>query len=92
MSPYYRRPLYVADVEKLASAPFQEPGLKDVEVQKSYYFVDTGIIAGNVALFAASRGLSAWFHNCDRTGLKDVLGLGVDRRALFGQTVGYPSS
>ena len=67
-----------------------EPGLHDPEVQKSYYYVDTGLIAGNVYLLAASRGLAAWFHNCDRAALSERLGLGDDQRPLFGQTVGYP--
>ena len=39
---------YVADIAKYKEAPFQEPGLKDPEVQKSYYFTATGLIAGNV--------------------------------------------
>ena len=51
--------IYVADVDKLIHTQgYQEPGLQDPEVQKSYYFVDTGLIAGNVYLFAASRGLA----------------------------------
>ena len=54
---------------------FEEPGLHDPEVQKSYYFVDTGIIAGNVYLFAASQGLACWFHNCDRGALARKLKL-----------------
>jgi nitroreductase len=58
-------------------------------VQKSYYYVDTGLIAGNVYLFAASRGLAAWFHNCDRAALSEKLGLSDSQRPLFGQTVGY---
>jgi hypothetical protein len=68
---------------------FQEPGLHDPEVQKSYYYVDTGLIAGNVYLFAASQGLAAWFHNCDRVDLAKRLGLRADQRVLFGQSVGY---
>ncbi len=56
-------------------AGFDEPGLHDPEVQKSYYYVDAGLIAGNVYLFAASRGLAAWFHNCDRPALSTRLGL-----------------
>ena len=43
-----------------------DPHIGDPEVQKSYYYVDTGLMAQNVALFAASQGLAAWFHNCDR--------------------------
>jgi nitroreductase len=83
--------LYVVDIEKLIhTSGFQEPGLKDIEVQKSYYYVDTGLIAGNVYLFAASQGLAAWFHNCDRAGLARKLGLRREQRVLFGQSIGYP--
>jgi nitroreductase len=35
-------------------------------VQRSYYFVDTGLIAANVYLFASSIGLGAWFRSCPR--------------------------
>jgi len=52
--------------------------------------VDTGLIAGNVYLFAASQGLAAWFHNCDRDRLSRKLKLRPEQRVLFGQTVGYP--
>jgi len=83
------RLIYAVDLERLASAPFQEPGLKDPETQKAYYFVDTGLIAGNVYLFAASRGLAAWFHNCDKEALGRKLGLRKGQRILFAQTVGY---
>lgn len=40
-------------------------------------------------LFAASRGLGSWFHNCDRPALSAKLGLSDSQRPLFGQTVGY---
>jgi len=46
-------------------------------------------MAANVYLFAASVGLAAWFHNCDRTALSTKLGLRGDQRVLFGQTVGH---
>ena len=84
------RLIFVVDIGKFSTAGFQEPGLWDVETQKSYYYVDTGLIAANVYLFAASQGLTAWFHNCDRAGLAAKLRLGKNQRALFGQTVGYP--
>jgi SagB-type dehydrogenase family enzyme len=85
------RLIYVADIDKLANtAGFQEPGLRDPDVQRSYYYVDTGLIAANVYLFAASIGLAAWFHNCDKSGLSAKLRLRDDQRVLFGQTVGYP--
>jgi hypothetical protein len=56
---------YVADVSRFWQGAGQpDPHIGDPEVQKSYYYVDTGLIAQNVALFAASQGLAAWFHNC----------------------------
>jgi nitroreductase len=85
------RLIYVVDIHKLThTAGFQEPGLQDPEVQKSYYYVDTGLIAGNVYLFAAAHGIAAWFHNCDKPALATALQLRPEQRVLFGQTVGYP--
>jgi len=87
------RLIYVADIGKLDhTSGFEEPGLHDPEVQKSYFFVDAGLIAGNVYLFAAAYGLAAWFHNCNRPALSAKLGLSENERPLFGQTVGYPAS
>lgn len=84
------RLIYVADIDKLIhSQGYQEPGLLNTEIQKSYFYVDTGLIASNVYLFAASTGLVAWFHNCDKSGLEEKLNLRVDQHVLFGQTVGY---
>jgi nitroreductase len=83
------RLIYVADVDRFAEAGFQEPGLRDPETQKAYYFVDAGLAAGNVYLAAAALGLGAWFHNCDKPGLSKLLGLGSGQRPLFGQTIGY---
>ncbi len=83
--------IYVVDIAKYAKARLQEPGLKDPEVQKMYYNVATGLIAGNVFLFAASQGLAAWFHNCNRTALATELKLRPEQRVLFAQTVGYPA-
>lgn len=83
--------IYVVDVRRLShTSGFREPGLLDPEVQKSYYFVDVGLIAGNVYLFAAAHGLAAWFHNCDKAGLAKSLGLRPDQKALFAQSVGFP--
>ncbi|MGD0565851.1 MAG: nitroreductase family protein [Candidatus Goldiibacteriota bacterium] len=84
------RLVYIADIDKFSQAGFQEPGLHDREIQKAYYYVDTGIIAGNVYLYAASQGLAAWFHNCDRIGIASKLNLRPGQRVLFGQTIGYP--
>jgi len=83
--------IYIADVKKLShTSGFQEPGLQDPEIQKSYYYVDTGLIAGNVYLFAASRGLASWFHNCNKPALTTILKLHAGQRVLFSQTIGYP--
>jgi len=83
------RLVYVVDIERFQHAGFPEPGLYDPEVQKSYYYVDTGLAAQNVYLTAASLGLGAWFHNCDKEAVAQALGLGPDVRPLFGQTIGY---
>ena len=82
---------YVVDLAKYAKAPFQEPGLKDTDVQKSYYYVATGLIAANVYLFAASQGLAAHFHNCDKQNTPGEFKLRPEQRVLFAQTVGYPA-
>jgi hypothetical protein len=83
--------IFIADTDKLINtAGYKEPGLLDPEIQKSYYFVDTGIIASNIYMYAASIGLSAWFHNCNRSALGKILNLRSDQKILFGQTVGYP--
>jgi hypothetical protein len=81
--------IYVVDMDKFKSAGFQEPGLYDQEIQKSYYFVDTGLIAQNVYLAAASLGLVSWFHNCNKAEITKVLSLKPAQRALFGQTIGF---
>jgi Nitroreductase family len=83
--------IFVADVAKFSRARLQEPGLRDTEIQKSYYNVATGLIAGNVYLFAASQGLAAWFHNCNKTALAAELKLRPEQRVLYAQTVGYPA-
>jgi hypothetical protein len=83
------RLIYVVDIGRFKKAGFQEPGLYDPEIQKSYYFVDTGLIAQNVYLAAISLGLTAWFHNCNKADLVKELGLKPYQHALFGQTIGY---
>jgi nitroreductase len=84
------RLIYVVDLDKFKTAGFPEPGLYDAEIQKSYYFVDTGLIAQNVYLACASLGLAAWFHNCNKPALAEKLSLPPHQPALFGQTIGYP--
>ena len=83
------RLIYVVDVDKFKGAGFPEPGLYDPEIQKSYYFVDTGLIAQNVYLAAASSGLTSWFHNCNKVKIAKLLSLKPHQRALFGHTIGY---
>jgi nitroreductase len=84
--------IYVVDLHRLThTAGFDEPGLHDPEIQKSYYFVDTGIMAGNVYLFAAAHGLAAWFHNCQKQALAERLALRPQQKVLFAQSVGWPA-
>jgi nitroreductase len=85
--------IYVADLDRFThTAGFDEPGLHDPETQKAYYYVDTGLIAGNVYLFAAAYGLATWFHNCDKTSLTESLKLKAEQRVLFAQSVGRPTA
>ncbi len=86
------RLIFTADVTKYATAGFMEPGLKDPEIQKSYYFAAAGLMAGNASLMAAALGLAAWFHNCDRRGFASKLGLPDTERPLFGLTVGHAAT
>jgi hypothetical protein len=83
--------IYVVDIAKYSKSRLQEPGLKDTDIQKSYYNVATGLIAGNVYLFAASQGLAAWFHNCNKPALAAELTLRPTQRVLYAQTVGLPA-
>jgi nitroreductase len=83
------RLIYIVDIDKFKHAGYQEPGLYDAEIQKSYYFVDTGLIAQNVYLAASSLGLASWFHNCNKAELAKALKLKQHQRPLFGQTIGY---
>ena len=83
--------VFVADIAKYGKSKFQEPGMRDPEIQKSYYNVATGLIAGNVYVFAASQGLAAWFHNCNKQALAAELKLSPQQHVLYGQTVGMPA-
>jgi len=83
--------LYVVDLSRYDLGPDQpDPSIGDTEVQKSYYYTDTGFIAQNVYLFTASQGLATWFHNCYREKIAMELNLHPNQRILFAQTVGYP--
>jgi len=82
---------YVADLTRYDQGPDQpDRAIGDPEVQKSYYYTDTGFIAQNVYLYAASMGLAAWFHNCDRENTVAEFRLHPKQKVLFAQTVGYP--
>ena len=81
---------YVADLTRYDLGPNQpDRAIGDPEVQKSYYYTDTGFIAQNVYLFAASMGLAAWFHNCDKQNTIGEFKLRAQQKVLFAQTVGY---
>jgi hypothetical protein len=83
---------YVVDLARYDTGPGQpDRRIGDPEVQKSYYYTDTGLIAGNVYLFAASQGLAAWFHNCNKEAAAKEFKLRTEQRVLFAQTVGYPA-
>lgn len=83
---------YVVDLARYSLGPGQpDRRIGDPEIQKSYYYTATGLIAGNVYLFAASQGLAAWFHNCDKENTAREFKLRPEQRVLFAQTVGYPA-
>ena len=83
---------YVVDLSRYDLGPGQpDRSIGDPEVQKSYYYTDTGFIAQNVYLFAASQGLAAWFHNCDKENTAKEFKLSSQQRVLFAQSVGYPA-
>ncbi len=83
---------YVVDLSRYDTGPSQpDRRIGEPEVQKSYYYTDTGLIAGNVYLFAASQGLAAWFHNCNRDAAAKDFKLRSGQQVLFAQTVGYPA-
>ena len=81
---------YIADLLRYDLGPDQpDRRIGDPEIQKSYYYTDTGFIAQNVHLFAASQGLATWFHNCDKESVIAEFNLRPNQRILFAQTVGY---
>jgi nitroreductase len=83
---------YVVNLTRYDLGPGQpDRSIGDPEIQKSYYYADTGFIAQNVYLFAASQGLAAWFHNCDKETTVQEFKLRPQQRVLFAQSVGYPA-
>jgi nitroreductase len=82
---------YIADLSRYDLGPSQpDRAIGDPEVQKSYYYTDTGFIAQNIYLYAASFGLAAWFHNCDKKNTINEFNLKPNQRVLFAQSIGYP--
>ncbi len=80
---------YVVDLTRFWTGPGQpDPHISDPEVQKSYYYLDTGLIAQNVYLFAAAHALVSWLHNCHAEAAAKVFGLGPKQKVLFAQSVG----
>ncbi|MBK5113909.1 MAG: nitroreductase family protein [Candidatus Heimdallarchaeota archaeon] len=83
--------IYIADLSRYDLGPNQpDPHIGETEIQKSYYYTDTGFIAQNVYLFAASEGLAAWFHNCDKIRISKELKLRPEQIILFAHTIGFP--
>lgn len=83
---------FVADLTRYDTGPGQpDRNIGNPEVQKGYYYVATGLIAANISLFAASQGLAAWFHNCNRDAATRDFKLRPTQRLLYAQTVGYPA-
>jgi hypothetical protein len=82
---------YIVDLSRYDLGPSQpDKSIGDPEIQKSYYYTDTGFIAQNIYLYAASFGLAAWFHNCDKENIIKEFRLKPTQKVLFAQTVGYP--
>ncbi len=82
---------YVVDLTRYVLEGNPDRRINEPEIQKSYYYCATGLIAANVYLFAASQGLAAWFHNCDKDNTAREFKLRPEQRVLFAQTVGYPA-
>jgi nitroreductase len=81
---------FVADLARYIKEGQPDPHIDDPEVQKSYFYLAAGSISANIYLFAASQGLAAWLHNCDRIHTPADFHLGPEQRVLFAQTVGFP--
>jgi len=81
---------YVVDLTRYVLEGNPDRSINNPEVQKSYYYCAVGLIAQNVYLFAASQGLAAHFHNCDKQNTAKEFKLRPEQRVLFAQTVGYP--
>ncbi|HQM73998.1 MAG TPA: nitroreductase family protein [Candidatus Saccharicenans sp.] len=85
------RIFFVVDLSRYKLEGQPDPRINEPEVQKSYYYVATGLIAQNIYLYAAANGLAAWFHNCDRSSLEKTFKLRPEQKVLFAMTVGLPA-
>lgn len=85
------RIFFVVDLSRYVLEGQPDPRIKEPEVQKSYYYVATGLIAQNIYLYAAATGLGAWFHNCDRENTPAEFKLRPEQKVLFAMTVGHPA-
>ncbi len=75
--------VYVADLAKISAG--------DEDQKKFYAAADTGFIAQNVYLFAASEGLGTVVRgSVDRNALEKAMKLGPRQEITLAQTVGYP--
>jgi hypothetical protein len=82
---------FIVETARYDLGPSQpDRSIGNAEVQKSYFYTDTGFIAQNIYLCAASFGLAAWFHNCDNVNTIKDFRLKPTQKVLFAQTVGYP--
>jgi nitroreductase len=88
------RPILSGDLRgKISPEPAANAAVTIVYVaaaKDDYAQVDTGFIAQNVYLFAASEGLNAWFYTFHGQDVAKALNLPADKRALYAQSVGYP--
>ena len=75
--------VYVADHVKMGDMP--------KEAKDTYAAADAAFIAENVYLYCASAGLATVVRGAvDKEALGKAMELGVNRRVVFAQTVGYP--
>ncbi|HPB59762.1 MAG TPA: SagB/ThcOx family dehydrogenase [Candidatus Saccharicenans sp.] len=86
------RIFFVVDLSRYVLEGQPDSRIKDPEVQKSYYYVATGLIAQNIYLYAAANGLAAWFHNCDRDDTEKAFKLRPEQKVLFAMTAGQPAA
>jgi nitroreductase len=76
--------VYVADVAKLGQTVIDQQ-------QATWFGVDAGVIAQNVALFCASEGLAGVVRGLvPRDALAQQLKLRATQTIVLGQSVGYP--